>query len=132
MKRKIAVFFTVFALIAAVGASAVFAADGNNSNLTNLKLKFDYMRDWTKDATEKGQITPEEAEQWNEHFAEMEKFHEENGFLGYCGGFMGRGVTFDGKNQSYGPKPWGMMKGLHHGGMMGGYGHRRMRYAPAK
>jgi len=46
---------------------------------------FDSMRNWVNQALENGDITEKEAEEWNNHFHIMEKFHRENGF-GPCGG----------------------------------------------
>jgi hypothetical protein len=86
MKKKFAIVITAVLLVAAVSAPAVFAAEDNNSKVTErFESMFDSMRNWAKDAQERGQITQEEAERWNKHFDDMEEFHQENGFSGHCG-----------------------------------------------
>lgn len=51
-----------------------------------------YREERIKRALEEGIITEEEANEWREHFSEMDEFHEENGFVGRgCHGGRGRG-----------------------------------------
>lgn len=53
----------------------------------------EYREERIKLALQEGTITEEQAAEWRTHFEEMDKFHEENGFVGrgFQGGMMGRG-----------------------------------------
>lgn len=126
MKRKFIVLMAVFMLVVTVSVPIAFAGEENNSKSTDyFKSMFDSMRNWIKDAQEKGQITEEEAEGWEEHFDYMEKFHDKNGFSGHCGSYGGGGTVPNGQSQSYNPGPrGGMMGGYYNGGMMGSYDNR--------
>ncbi len=55
--------------------------------------KSEYREEMIKKGLENGSITEEQAGEWRTHFVEMDKFHEENGFIaGGChGGRIGRG-----------------------------------------
>jgi hypothetical protein len=60
------------------------------------KERTEFKKEQIKKALESGLITEEEAKAWEEHFEEMEEFHNKNGFMsGGCGGKgfgMGRGM----------------------------------------
>lgn len=121
MSRKIAVIISISLLVVVIGAAVVFAAEQNNSKSADfIKSMFDFMRDQTNNAQKEGQITQEEAEEWNRHLDDMEKYHEENGFSQHCGDFEGKTSIPD--NQNYSPRSgMGMMDGYYNGEMMGNY-----------
>lgn len=68
----------------AMSVTAVFASDNLNDR-SNIKSMFDSMRDWARQAQSTGEISEQEAKEWNSHFEVMEKYHEKNGFAGHCG-----------------------------------------------
>lgn len=71
------------------------------------KERMEFKKDQINKALEEGLITEEQAKTWEEHFAYMEKFHEENGFMpgSGCGNGMGmRGNKGKGRN--------GMFRGM--------------------
>lgn len=113
MKKRIAVFITTLVLITSIAIPIALAAENEGSKTTKFfESMFDFHRKWIEKALEKGEITEEEAEQWNEHFGIMEKYHAENGFGGHCSGAVGPGNgTY---NQSY--------RSYFGGGMMRGSG----------
>ncbi|MBZ4646633.1 MAG: hypothetical protein PWR27_175 [Petroclostridium sp.] len=119
MKKKITVLITTLLLITAIAVPVALAADEKDSKASDFfNSMFDFHRKWVDKAVEKGDITEDEAKQWNEHFDYMQKFHEENGFGGQCGGVGGPGNGP--ANQSYRSQfNRGMMGG--YGGMMGSY-----------
>lgn len=89
MKRKIAVILTLVLVVTAITASAVFAKENvEPAEKAAIKSMFDAMRSWAQQAQDNGDITKEEAKEWENHFKDMEKFHEKNGF----GGMMGNGM----------------------------------------
>ena len=50
------------------------------------KERLEWKRAQIAEALKEGLITKEEAKTWNDHFASMEKFHKENGFMPSCSG----------------------------------------------
>lgn len=66
------------------------------------KERAEYREERIKAALEEGTITEEQAREWRAHFEEMDKFHEENGFLGgnnCCDGLgQGNGHRMGGRN----------------------------------
>ncbi|WHH60151.1 DUF2680 domain-containing protein [Petroclostridium sp. X23] len=113
MKKKIAVFVTSLVLITAIAIPTALAAAPEDSKTSKFfESMFDFHRKWVEKSVEKGEITEEEAEQWNEHFDAMEKYHEENGFEDHCGGAAGPGNGPG--NQSF--------RSQFNNGMMGGSG----------
>lgn len=62
----------------------------------------EYREERIKRALEEGRITEAQAREWRAHFEEMDKFHEENGFLGgnsCCDGLgQGHGHGIGGRN----------------------------------
>ncbi|NJD01008.1 MAG: hypothetical protein FIA99_00040 [Ruminiclostridium sp.] len=100
MKRKIIVVLAVALVVAAISVSAVFATDNGEQGKTGvIQSMFDAMRSWSQQAQDRGEITKEEAQQWDSHFKGMEKFHKENGLAGHCGGTN----SGKGENQNHMP-----------------------------
>lgn len=54
------------------------------------KERSEYREERIKESLEDGTITEEQATKWRTHFAEMDKFHEESGFIG--GGCHSKGM----------------------------------------
>ncbi|AUS97396.1 hypothetical protein CDQ84_15785 [Clostridium thermosuccinogenes] len=103
MKRKIMGILTVVLVVAALSTSAVFAKDnGDQREKSAINSMFDAMRNWSQQAQERGEITEEEAKEWEKHFEDMKKFHESNGFGGHCGGF--NNDSGNAENQNYLPR----------------------------
>lgn len=50
---------------------------------------FERQRGWLDEARKSGQVSPEEAKAWEEHFASMRDFHKKNGQGMMNGGMMG-------------------------------------------
>lgn len=87
MKRKIVVIMALVLTVTAISASAAFANGNEGQGETGaIKSMFDAMRSWSQRLQENGEITKEEAKEWDKHFKDMEKYHEENGINGHCGG----------------------------------------------
>lgn len=131
MKKRLWFLAAMGILVVALAVPAAFGAvtgggqngqNGQNDQAGQNQAFFDQMFDWHQkwldEARKDGQITPDQAETWQEHFNYMRDFHSKNGFgpMGYMmgGGMMG---NFNG---GYG----GMMGGFNgaggYGGMMGG------------
>lgn len=100
MKKRYVVVLIVLAVLA---TSVVSYAD-----VEELPEWFTDMIQWRKDqvneALESEEITPAEAEQWMEHFTQMEEYHLEEGFNGFgpMNGSFGRrgfGSMFGGNRQ---------------------------------
>ncbi|MCL6477656.1 MAG: YckD family protein [Peptococcaceae bacterium] len=115
-KKWIAVI--VLAALAALIAVPAFAATTPDAKAW-FESMFAAKKAYVDQAVKDGRITPEQGEAWKNHFDEMYKFHEQNGFVCPMGG-PGRG--------------WGAGMGLGPGkgpgrGMMGGWGYNQ---APAQ
>ncbi len=80
-------------------------------NIGNRETWFKERMKWKKtqinEALKEGLITKEEAKTWNDHFAYMEKFHKENGFMPGCHGLGNRNNQYGYRNGLGG----GMMRG---------------------
>lgn len=117
MKKRFWYLAAVGILVVALAAPAAFGAitgnDQNGQNPQNQQFfnqMFDYHQKWLDQAQKDGQVSPEQAKTWQEHFNYMRDFHSKNGFGpigsmmgGSGGGMMGK---FNGGNG--------------YGGMMGG------------
>ncbi|WHH59971.1 DUF2680 domain-containing protein [Petroclostridium sp. X23] len=113
MKKKIAVFVTSLVLIAAIAIPTALAATPEDSKTSKFfESMFDFHRKWVDKSVKNGEITEEEAQNYNEHFDTMEKYHDENGFEDHCGGAAGPGNGPN--NQSF--------RSQFNGGMMGSSG----------
>lgn len=117
MKKIIAITTAALVLTIAL-ASAAYAADKIET-----PQWFKDMITWKKDqvdqAVKDGKLTEEEANEWKEHFDEMEEWHNENGFgYGYGPGFGGCGRGFRG----------GYAPGYNQQSYRGGYGPGMMGY----
>lgn len=126
MKKRLA---TVLAGVLVVGALVVPKAFAENDSTQDPQVTspptritqqgdfynqmFEWHKNWADNAEKNGQITPEQAQAWKQHFDYMKDFHGKYG-MGIMGGF---GNGFRG---GYGPG--GMMGGYAPGGMMGGFG----------
>lgn len=104
------VLITALVFVIIVAVPSVFAASSEDSNFFD--SMFDFHKKWIERSVQNGDITEEEADQWNEHFNEMEEYHEENGFSEHCGGFGD-----ETENESYRSEFGSGMMGS--GGMMG-------------
>ncbi|MGE4283422.1 MAG: DUF2680 domain-containing protein [Clostridia bacterium] len=119
MKKKSVVFITSLVLIAAIAIPAAFAAAPEDSKTSKFfESMFDFHRKWVDKSVEKGEITEQQAQQYNEHFDAMEEYHEENGFEDHCGGAAGPGNGAN--NQSFRSQFNGGMMGSN-GGMMSSF-----------
>lgn len=128
MKKRLA---TVLAGVLVVGALVIpkaFAQSDSkqdpqvNSPSTQITQQgdfynqmFDWHKTWADNAEKSGQITPEQAQAWKQHFDYMKDFHSKNGMGMMGGGMMGGGMMGGFGNG-------GMMGGYGPGGMMGGFG----------
>lgn len=117
MSKKFWILAAVGVLVVALAAPAAFGAlDGNSQNGQNqqfLDQMTGWHQQWLDQAQKEGQITPEQAKAWQDHFNYMRDFHSQNGF-GPMGQMMGGGMMGGGNA--------GMMGGFGGGnaGMMGG------------
>ena len=106
MKKRFWLLAAVGILVLALAAPAAFGAvagnDQSNQNQQFFNQMFDWHQKWLDQAQKDGQVTPEQAKSWQEHFNYMRDFHQRNGF-GPMGQMMGGG-------------------GMMGPGMMGGYG----------
>ena len=107
MKKRYWILAVVGVLVLALAAPAAFGAiTGSRQNDQNQQFAnqmFDWHQQWLDQAQKDGQVTPEQAKAWQDHFNYMRDFHNQNGF-GPMGSMMGGG---------------NMMGGT--GGMMGNY-----------
>lgn len=82
----------VFILIVTV--SVAYAATDNQDFFNRM---FNAHKEWVTQAVENKQLTPEQGQAWNNHFAQMQKFHETNGFgcpgPGMMGGYFNDSQT---------------------------------------
>jgi len=112
MKKSYWILAVAGILVLALAAPAAFGAiTGSRQNDQNQQFAnqmFDWHQQWLDQAQKDGQVTPEQAKSWQDHFNYMRDFHNQNGF-GPMGSMMGGGNMM-------GP---GMMGGT--GGMMGNF-----------
>jgi len=73
--------------LAILAPSAFAAVTGNQGNADWFNKMFDYRKQWVNQAVDKGQLTQEQGQAWSQHFYQMKKFHDQNGY--YCPGFGG-------------------------------------------
>lgn len=113
MKKRFWFLAAVGILVVVLAAPAAFGAitgidqkEQSPQNQQFFNQMFEWHQNWLDQAQKDGQVTPEQAKAWQEHFNYMRDFHSKNGF-GPMGSMMGgSGVN-------------GMM-GNGYGGMMGG------------
>jgi len=124
MKKRFWILAVISILVVALAAPAAYGAiAGNSQNTQNeqfVNQMFGWHQQWLEQAQKDGQITPEQARVWQEHFAYMGDFHKQNGF-GPMGAMMG-GSGFNGMMGSGGTMGGGMSPNGDNGfgGMMGG------------
>ncbi|MPM29118.1 hypothetical protein SDC9_75657 [bioreactor metagenome] len=103
MNKKIIVSTLVAAALVTFSGFA-YAAEQNNTTPEWFKSMTEWKKEQVKEQVEQGNLTEEEAKQWNENIDAMEEYHKENGFgPGACG----TNTSEDGTNQGVGR---GMMK----------------------
>ncbi|MHB8156484.1 MAG: hypothetical protein ACYDEQ_03720 [Desulfocucumaceae bacterium] len=92
MKKRLGLLLAAGILVVALAAPAAFGAiAGNGQGAQNQQFynqMFDWHQKWLDQAQKDGQITPEQAKTWQEHFNYMRDFHNKNGF-GPMGSMMG-------------------------------------------
>lgn len=95
----------ILGLVAVIGIGSFgfsYASDGIVENRTNkgnyedrMENRHNSMMDYHKEdvdkALENGDISEEEAKEWNEHYEYMDEFHNENDFRGCHGERRGMG-----------------------------------------
>ncbi|MFZ5645734.1 MAG: hypothetical protein ACOY46_19420 [Bacillota bacterium] len=117
MKKRYWYLAAVGILVVALAAPAAFGAitgsEQNNQNQQFFNQMFDWHQGWLDQAQKDGQVTPEQAKVWQDHFNYMREFHNNNGF-GPMGSMMG-GSGFNGMMGS-----GGMMGGFNGGNGFGG------------
>jgi hypothetical protein len=128
MKKKFVAVVALAMLVLAISAPIAFAQDNNKSDSSRVAgTMFDYRKDWVQKAIQNGDITKEEAQQWEEHFNAMEKYHEEYGYGRGCGRYFNNdtGSTNGTDNNQAGSQYYGRgMRGYGRGMM--GYGRSVM------
>lgn len=117
MGKKWIAALVLVALAALLAVPAFAAADTGAKSW--FETRFAAKKAWVDQAVKNGSLTAEQGEAWKNHFDQMYKFHEQNGFTCPMGGpGLGRG-----KGTGFGPG-----YGSRGGGMRGGWGFRQ---APA-
>jgi len=114
VKKRFVIFGVVALLLVALAAPALAATD--NPALDWFKQRMEAKKAYVDQAVQNGQLTPEQGQVWKDHFDQMTRFHEENGFIcpGRQGG-MGGGQGFGrwqgngGPGNGFGPGA-GMMR----------------------
>ncbi len=118
MGRKWIAALLVVALAVLLAVPAFAATDTDAKSW--FETRFAAKKAWVDQAVKDGRLTAKQGEAWKNHFDQMYKFHEQNGFACPMGGpGLGRG-----KGAGFGPG-YGMGRG---GGMWGGWGFNQ---APA-
>lgn len=89
MKRKLTAGIVILALGALLVPAAFAAVDKNQdkafNNLNDLKSQqfynqmYEQHKTWLDQALKEGQITEDQAKNWNEHLGQMKEFHSKNG-----------------------------------------------------
>lgn len=119
MRKGFWILAAVGILVVALAAPAAFGAaagnDQKNQNQQFIDQMFDWHVKWLDQARKDGQVTPEQANAWQDHFNYMRDFHNKNGF-GPMGSMMGGGMMGPGMMGGYGTDGSG-----GYGGMMGGF-----------
>lgn len=118
MKKRFWLLALAGILLVALAAPAAFGAiTGNDQKGQDPQAQqffnqmFDWHQKWLDQAQQNGQVTPDQAKAWQDHFNYMRDFHSKNGF-GPMGSMMG-GNGFNGM--------MGNFNGNNgYGGMMGG------------
>ncbi|HBV97956.1 MAG: hypothetical protein JL50_01400 [Peptococcaceae bacterium BICA1-7] len=112
MRKKFIALLLVAALAALIAAPAF--AETTQDAKSWFESRFAAKQAWVDQAVKDGRITAEQGETWKNHFNEMYKFQEQNGFTCPMGGpGQGRGQGFGmGNGQGFG----------RGGGMGGGMG----------
>lgn len=94
MKRKYWFLMGLAILVVAIVAPAAFGAiTGGEQKAPEQQSQqpsaqmFEWHQQWLGQAQKDGQLTPEQAKAWQEHFNEMREFHNNNG-LGPMSGMM--------------------------------------------
>lgn len=94
MKKKYWFLVGLVILVVAMAAPAAFGAitGGEQKALEQQSQQpsdqmLDWHQQWLDQAQKDGQLTPEQAKTWQDHFNEMREFHSKNG-LGPMGGMM--------------------------------------------
>jgi hypothetical protein len=94
MKKKYWVLIGLAILVVAIAAPAAFGAIiGGEQKAPEQQSQqpsdqmFEWHQQWLDQAQKDGQLTPEQAKTWQEHFNEMREFHNKNG-LGPMDGMM--------------------------------------------
>lgn len=117
MSRKLIAAVVLLALAALIAVPAFAATDPSSREW--FESRFAAKKAFVDQAVNDGRVTPEQGQAWKNHFDEMYKFQEQNGFVCPMGG-QGRGK---GMGAGFGPG-----NGMGRGGGMGGWG---LRQAPA-
>ena len=84
MKKRFVIFGVVVLLLMALAVPALAATD--NPSLDLFKQRMEAKKAYVDQAVQNGQLTPEQGQVWKDHFDQMTKFHEENGFICPGGG----------------------------------------------
>lgn len=93
MKRKLVVSLLLLAFTALVAVPAFAATDPAADAKAWFDQVFAAKKAWVDQAVKDGRLTPEQGQALKEHFDQMYKFHEQNGFVCPNGGpGMGRGM----------------------------------------
>lgn len=88
--KKVLIVLTAALILTAISATGAFAENViGPDEKSEIKSMFDSMRSWAQQAEENGEITKDEAKEWDKHFKSMEKYHKQNGFSEHCGGAYG-------------------------------------------
>ncbi len=114
MKKSFWILAAIGILVVALAAPAALGAAAGSGQKAQSQQFFDQMFDWHQQwldqARKDGQITPEQAQAWQDHFNYMRDFHSKYGFCP-MGSMMGGGMMMGG------------FSGGGYGNMMGnGYG----------
>ena len=111
MRKRLWILVVGGILIIALAVPMAYGAVSSNNQKTQDQQFFNQMFDthqqWLDQAQEDGQVTPEQAKAWQEHFKNMRDFHEkygngpmesmmEGGMMGSDGGMMNN--SNNGKN----------------------------------
>ncbi|MDD3893906.1 MAG: hypothetical protein PHU36_02660 [Syntrophomonadaceae bacterium] len=94
MKKKYWFLMVLVILVVAIAAPAAFGAiTGGEQKAPEQQSQqpsdqmLAWHQQWLDQAQKEGQLTPEQAKTWQEHFNEMREFHSKNG-LGPMSGMM--------------------------------------------
>lgn len=107
MKKRFIIFGVAALLLVALAVPALAATD--NPALDWFKQRMEAKKAYVDQAVQNGQLTPEQGQVWKDHFDQMTKFHEENGFICPGGQGFGRWQGNGGPGNGFGPGT-GMMR----------------------